>query len=113
MAASEELQTKRITVCEREFIITLMRLSNGCFATITEGMQSRLGSLVLAVKTEARVSSTTVFGGRWDALFSKMTADLLASRLNGIALVSVFMKEELEQEAMRQLFAEVDSFARE
>ena len=111
MFTSHEVQTNRVNIGSREFTITLMRLSNGCFAVVSEGTKPKLGSVVLAVKTAGRAVSSTVLVSRWDALLSKMAAELLADRLNGIALVSAFMEAELESQAIRRLLAEVDSLA--
>ena len=112
MFTSHEVQTRIATIASREFTISLMRLSNGCFAVVTEGRKPKLGSIVLAVKAGGRASSSAVLASRQDVSFSKMIAELLADRLNGIALVSAFMEAELGPEGVRQLLTEVDSLAR-
>lgn len=104
---SIDATTKRMQVDDREFVIQALRLANGCFLTVSEGSERRIGSLVLALKTKDRVNTSTLIPGKYGGIFASMIAELVASRINGIAIVSLYLGAELSPPAMRRLLTEV------
>ncbi len=82
-------------------------MSNGCFANISEDKVSRIGAITVAVKTGERSSSSALIPESKGSIFAGMIGEMLADKLKGIAVVSLYLREELDASTMKTLINEV------
>ena len=104
----EGLTTRHVTVSDRDFTIQAVVLANGRFVTVSEGTKSRIGGLVLSLRTGERMNTSTLIPAKFGGIFPSMIAELVAARTNGIAIVSLYVASDLPTSAMRQLLRAVE-----
>jgi hypothetical protein len=102
-----KLLTSESNVGGRIFVIDILLFSNGCFANISEDQVGRIGALTVAVKTGERSSSSALIPESKGSIFAGMIGEMLADKLKGIAVVSLFLREELDASTMKTLINEV------
>ena len=92
----------------RIFITEVLKMHNGCFASISEDSSPRLGGITLTIKSDKRSASTSsLIPERKGSLFAGMVGELLAEKLGGIAVVSLYLREEIDADTMKILINEV------
>lgn len=91
----------------RIFEVEILVLSNGCFASITEDKAARMGAITVAVKTGERFASSNLIPESKGAIFAGMVGEMLAEKLRGIAVISLYLREELDAASMKTLINEV------
>jgi hypothetical protein len=91
----------------RVFTIDLFKLSNGCFANISEDPAPRLGTITISIRSEQGVSSSTLIPDRRGSIFSGMLGEMIAGKMRGIAVVSLYLREEIDSSIMKILLSEV------
>ena len=92
----------------RVFVVEVLRMHNGCFASISEDSAPRMGGITLTIKSErGTVSSSSLIPERKGSLFASMVGELLAEKLGGIAVVSLYLREEIDTDSMKTLINEV------
>jgi hypothetical protein len=91
----------------RVFNIDLLMLSKGCFASISEGKSSRMGAITVAIKSGERFTSSALIPESKGIIFAGMVGEMLADRLQGIAVISLYLREELDTSSMKTLINEV------
>jgi len=82
-------------VASRSFRIRLLRYSNGCFLSLSEGDEDRLGGLYLALKQEKSLASTTVIPDRQGGVFLEILGRSLAKHISGILITTLYLKSTL------------------
>ena len=82
-------------------------MANGCFASIREDQVARIGAITVAVKTGERSSSSALIPESKGSIFAGMIGEMLADKLKGIAVVSLYLREELDTPTMKTLINEV------
>ncbi len=83
-------------------------MHNGCFASLSEDNAPRMGGITLTVKSErGGASSSSLIPERKGSLFASMVGELLAEKLGGIAVVSLYLREEIDSDTMKTLINEV------
>ncbi len=110
--ATKEPEKKRLlsTECNvdgRVFEVELLILSNGCFASITEDKTPKMGAITVAIRTGERSTSSTLIPESKGTIFAGMVGEMLAEKLRGIAVVSLYLREELDTTSMKTLINEV------
>lgn len=84
----------------RSFFVQVQRLDNGVFVSVSEGASKRIGSLAVSLVSQAGAVpvTTTIIPPRSQdsAFFIRMVAEQLSTRTSGIAVVSIYVKNELK-----------------
>ena len=104
---SKRLLSSECNIGGRIFEIDLFALSNGCFASISEGKVSRMGAITVAIKSGERFTSSALIPESKGAIFAAMVGEMLADKLRGIAVISLYLREELDTSSMKTLINEV------
>ena len=102
-----QLSSKECTVEGRQFVITLLPFPNGCFVSISEDKKQRLGSITLSVKSGGRAVSSPLIPESKGSLFASMVGEMLAERLGGMAIISMYLRSEIGAAGMKTLISEV------
>ena len=103
----KRLFSARCDVHGRIFEIEVLFLSNGCFASISEDKTPRMGAITVAVKTDERSTSSSLIPESKGGIFAGMVGEMLAEKLRGIAVVSLYLREELDSVSMKTLINEI------
>lgn len=91
----------------RVFVADLLLFTNGCFASISEDQNRKIGAITVSVKTAERAVSSSLIPESKGSIFAKTVGELLAEKSKGIAVVSLYIREELDIETMKTLINEV------
>ncbi len=91
----------------RVYIIDLVQFANGCFANISEDQNGKMGAITVSIKTGERATSSSLIPESKGSIFAGMIGELLADKLHGIAVVSLYLREELDTDSMKTLINEV------
>ena len=98
--------TKTVVVSDRHFLLKILNFDNGSFVSITEG-SDKLGAMVVSLASGPNPVTTTVIPARTESLFLKITAEKISTTVKGIAVVSAFVKKELEAKTVKALLTEI------
>ncbi len=107
----EEFLQRTVKVGEREFLIRFIRMSNGCFISISEGNSHRIGALNVSLSTSMGVNSAKVIPSKYDSVFLNMVSERIASSMNGICIVSLHTTSALDLNAMKSIMESITSAA--
>ena len=102
-----QLLSKECTVEGRHFMITLLPFPNGCFVSISEDEKQRLGSITLSVRSAGHAISSPLIPESKGSLFASMVGEMLAQRLGGMAITSMYLRSEIGASGMKTLISEV------
>ncbi len=86
----------------RNFFLSSTFFQNGCFIVITEG-QPRIGAVSIAISASNKVSTAKVIPSKHDSIFINTMAEKVSSMINGISLVSLHSKRQLELDDMKAI----------
>jgi len=103
----KRLLSSECDVGGRVFQVDLLILLNGCFASISEGKVARMGAITVAIKSGERFTSSALIPESKGAIFAGMVGEMVAGKLHGIAVVSLYLREELDTSSMKTLINEV------
>jgi hypothetical protein len=103
----KRLLSAECNVGGRVFEVELLLLANGCFSSISEDKTPRMGAITVAVKTGERSTSSSLIPESKGSIFAGMVGEMLAEKLRGIAVVSLYIREELDTASMKTLINEV------
>jgi hypothetical protein len=106
-AGPKRLLSSQCNVGGRVFEIDLLILSNGCFASISEGVSAKMGAITVAIKSGERFTSSSLIPESKGGIFAGMVGEMLADKLHGIAVISLYLREELDTSSMKTLINEV------
>ena len=98
---------KSVCVEGRTFSLQVLRFQNGCFASVTEG-KDRLGAVVASLHNGTVSTTTQVIPAKSEALFMRLLAERLATRLNGVVLLSVNVRN-ISPGAAKTIMGELDA----
>lgn len=93
----------------RDFFLQSLFFQNGCFLTISEGEELRIGALSVAISASNKVNVAKVIPSRYDSIFINTIAEKVSSMINGICLVSFHSKAQLQLEDMKAIIGEIMS----
>jgi len=103
----EVLVTRIVSLnSSRNFSLSIIFFLNGCFVVITEG-QPRIGAVSVAISTSNKISTAKVIPSKYDSIFINTLAEKVSSMINGISLVSLHSKTQLQLEDMKTIMEEV------
>ena len=97
---------KLVSLEGRSFSLQIQKFENGYFVSVTEG-SNNLGSMVVSLATGPAPVTTTIIPSRSEALFLKLIAERISTRMRGIALVSSFIQKPLEPVTAKALMSEI------
>ena len=97
---------KRVSLESRNFSLFVQKFENGYFISVSEE-ENRIGSIVASLATGPNPVTTTVIPSRTESLFLKLVSERISTRIRGIALVSAYIKKELEPDTVKGLMSEL------
>ena len=97
---------KDICLESRSFSLNLQKFDNGYFVSISEGTD-KLGSMVVSLAAGPSPITTTIIPSKTESLFLKLLADRISTRIRGIAIVSAYIRSELETDTAKLLMTEI------
>ena len=92
----------------RNFFLQAIFFLNGCFFIITEG-ERRIGAVSVAISTSNKANVAKVIPSKYDSIFINTVAEKVSSMINGICLVSLHSKSQLQLDDMKAIMGEVMS----
>ncbi len=90
----------------RNFLLSTTFFQNGCFIVITEG-QPHIGAVSIAISASNKISTAKVIPSKYDSIFVSTVAEKISSMINGISLVSLHSKRQLQLDDMKAIMEEV------
>src|SRR5919206_2266710 len=90
----------------RNFTLNMFFFQNGCFVILTEG-QPRIGAVSMAISASNKVSTAKVIPSKYDSIFLNTVAEKVSSMINGISLVSLHCKSQLQLDDMKAIMGGV------
>ena len=76
-------------------------------ASIAEG-EPKIGSLMVSLYNRSTSVTTEVIPAKHEALLTRLTAERLAVRMDGVALLSVSVKDALPADMAKEIMKELD-----
>ena len=92
----------------RSFLLETLFFQNGCFLIVKEGEQ-RIGAISIAISSSNKVNVARVIPSKYDSIFINTIAEKVSSMINGICLVSMYNKDQLQLDDMKAIMVEVMS----
>ncbi|SRR5690606_13839244 len=90
----------------RNFLLQANFFQNGCFISISEG-EPRIGAISVAISASNKVNVARVIPSKYDPIFVNSIAEKISSMINGICLVSLHSKTQLQLDDMKAIMGEV------
>jgi hypothetical protein len=106
MSSPNGFSQKTINLESRSFSLQIIKFENGYFVSVTEGT-NKLGSMVVSLATGPTPVTTTIIPSKSEALFLRLTAERISTRMRGIAVVSAFIQKELEPTSAKAIMTEI------
>ena len=106
MSSPNGFSQKTINLESRSFSLQIIKFENGYFVSVTEGT-NKLGSMVVSLATGPTPVTTTIIPSKSEALFLRLTAERISTRMRGIAVVSAFIQKELEPTSAQAIMTEI------
>ena len=106
MSSPNGFSQKTINLESRSFSLQIIKFENGYFVSVTEGT-NKLGSMVVSLATGPTPVTTTIIPSKSEALFLRLIAERISTRMKGIAVVSVFIQKELEPTSAKAIMTEI------
>lgn len=93
----------------RTFSLRILQFQNGCFVSVSEG-EERLGAIVASLHNKSVSTTTQIIPSKSESLFMRLAAERLATRLNGIVLLSVNV-QNISANVAKGIMSELDMMA--
>lgn len=90
----------------RNFFLKSIFFQNGCILIITEG-EERIGAMSAAISTSNKVNVAKIIPSKYDSIFINTIAEKVSSMINGICLVSIHGKHQMQLDDMKAIMGEV------
>lgn len=108
MLPLEDGVTGRKNLEGRTFYFQIMRLQNGCVVSISEG-KPKLGSLTVSLYNGSVPVTTQVIPARSANLLARLAAEKIAVRMNGIAVLSIYVNGDISSDMTKEILKEIDA----
>ncbi len=99
--------SSKCAIGSRTFNIDFLKFSNGGIVDISEGKDSKIGAITVCIKGSQGVSSSSLLPDRRGGIFAEMVGELVAEKTSGIAIVSLYLKEDIDTNTTKTLLNEV------
>ena len=106
MTSSNGFVNKIIKLENRNFSLRTQKFENGYFVSFSED-NDKIGSMTVSLATGPTPTTTTIVPSRNESLFLRLVSERISTRMKGIALVSIFVKNELEPSTAKALMSEI------
>ena len=106
LASSNGFVNKIIKLENRNFSLRIQKFENGYFVSVSED-NDKIGSMTVSLATGPTPTTTTIIPSRNESLFLRLVSERISTRMKGIALVSTFVKNELEPSTAKALMSEI------
>ena len=97
---------KIVKLENRTFSLRTQKFENGFFISVSED-NDKIGSMTISLATGPTPTTTTIIPSKNESLFLRLISERISTRMKGIALVSIFVKNELEPSTAKALMSEV------
>ena len=104
--SSNGFLNKIVKLENRTFSLRTQKFENGFFISISED-NDKIGSMTISLATGPTPTTTTIIPSKNESLFLRLISERISTRMKGIALVSIFVKNELEPSTAKALMSEV------
>ena len=104
--SSNGFLNKIVKLENRTFSLRIQKFENGFFISISED-NDKIGSMTISLATGPTPTTTTIIPSKNESLFLRLISERISTRMKGIALVSIFVKNELEPSTAKALMSEV------
>lgn len=106
-SSERKIMSSKRSINGRVYVIDLLQFSNGCFASISEDQNPRIGAITVSTSSGEGATSSSLIPESKGSIFARMIGELLANKFHGIAIVSLYIREELDTDSMKTLINEV------
>ena len=106
MNSPNRFQNKIIKLENRNFSLNTQKFENGYFVSVSEDYD-KIGSMTVSLAIGPTPTATTIVPSRNESLFLRLVSERISTRVKGIALVSIFVKNELEPRTAKALMSEI------
>lgn len=69
--------------------------------------------IALSIKSEQGLNSSTLIPDRRGGIFSQMVGEMVSEKTGGIAVISLYLREEIDSAVMKSLINEVGKLLNE
>ena len=97
---------KIVKLENRTFSLRTQKFENGFFISVSED-NDKIGSMTISLATGPTPTTTTIIPSKNESLFLRLISERISTKMKGIALVSIFVKNELEPSTAKALMSEV------
>ena len=104
--SSNGFLNKIIKLENRTFSLRTQKFENGFFISISED-NDKIGSMTISLANGPTPTTTTIIPSKNESLFLRLISERISTKMKGIALVSIFVKNELEPSTAKALMSEV------
>ncbi len=104
--SSNGFLNKIVKLENRTFSLRTQKFENGFFISVSED-NDKIGSMTISLATGPTPTTTTIIPSKNESLFLRLISERISTKMNGIALVSIFVKNELEPSTAKALMSEV------
>ena len=107
MEEKDGILVKDIQIDDKKIVhVKSIFFENGCFIIISEN-SNKIGSVTIASSISNKVTSAIVIPSKFDSIFIKSIAQRISLMLNGICLVSLYIKTPLDVKSMKTIMGEI------
>ena len=107
MEEKDNVLVKDIQIEDKRIIrIKLIFFENGCFIIVSEN-SNKIGSITISSSISNKVTSAIVIPSKFDSIFINSIAQRISLMLNGICLVSLHTKIQLDLKSMKTIMGEI------
>src|SRR5687768_18065383 len=107
MEEKDGILVKDIQIDDKKIVhVKSIFFENGCFIIISEN-SNKIGSVTIASSISNKVTSAIVIPSKFDSIFIKSIAQRISLMLNGICLVSIYTKTQLDVKNMKTIMGEI------
>src|ERR687897_2956800 len=107
MEDKDDVLVKDIKIDDKRIVhIKSIFFENGCFIIVSEN-SNRIGSITISSSISNNVTSAIVIPSKFDSIFIKSIAQRISLMLNGICLVSLYTKKQLDVKSMKTIMGEI------
>ena len=104
--SSNGFLNKIVKLENRTFSLRTQKFENGFFISVSED-NDKIGSMTISLANGPTPTTTTIIPSKNESLFLRLISERISTKMNGIALVSIFVKNELEPLTAKALMSEV------
>ena len=104
--SSNGFLNKIVKLENRTFSLRTQKFENGFFISVSED-NDKIGSMTISLANGPTPTTTTIIPSKNESLFLRLISERISTKMNGIALVSIFVKNELEPSTAKALMSEV------